>query len=53
MGELNDLHFTMDNVPWQIFRVQSVFFAAFGREGKTLPTAELAALAADLEHRLS
>ncbi|MEI8040533.1 MAG: roadblock/LC7 domain-containing protein [Verrucomicrobiota bacterium] len=53
MGELNNLHFTMDNVPWQIFRVQSVFFAAFGREGKTLPTAQLAALAADLEHRLS
>lgn len=53
MGELNNLHFTMDNVPWQIFRVQSVFFAAFGSEGKTLPTAQLAALAADLEHRLS
>jgi predicted regulator of Ras-like GTPase activity (Roadblock/LC7/MglB family) len=51
MGELNNLNFTVGNVPWKIFRVNAIFFAAFGREGEPLPTAQLAALAAELDHK--
>lgn len=51
MGELNNVNFTVGNIPWKIFRVNSIFFAAFGRAGEPLPTAQLAALAADLDHR--
>ena len=50
MGELNNLNFTVGNVPWKIFRVNAIFFAAFGRAGEPLPTAQLAALAAELDH---
>jgi predicted regulator of Ras-like GTPase activity (Roadblock/LC7/MglB family) len=51
MGELNNLHFTVGNVPWKIFRVNAIFFAAFGRAGQPLPTAQLAALAAELDRK--
>jgi predicted regulator of Ras-like GTPase activity (Roadblock/LC7/MglB family) len=51
MGELNNLNFTVGNVPWKIFRVNAIFFAAFGRAGEGLPTAKLAALAAELDHK--
>ena len=51
MGELNNLNFTVGNVPWKIFRVNAIFFAAFGRAGEALPTAQLAALAAELDHK--
>jgi predicted regulator of Ras-like GTPase activity (Roadblock/LC7/MglB family) len=51
MGELNNLNFTVGNVPWKIFRVHSIFFAAFGRAAQPLPTAQLAALAAELDHK--
>jgi predicted regulator of Ras-like GTPase activity (Roadblock/LC7/MglB family) len=51
MGELNNLNFTVGNVPWKIFRVNAIFFAAFGRSGEGLPTAQLAALAAELDHK--
>jgi predicted regulator of Ras-like GTPase activity (Roadblock/LC7/MglB family) len=51
MGELNNLNFTTGNVPWKIFRVNSVYFAAFGRAGAPLPTAQLAALAAELDRK--
>jgi len=51
MGELNNLHFTVGNVPWKIFRVKAIFFAAFGRAGEPLPTAQLAALAAELDRK--
>ena len=50
MGELNNLNFTVGNVPWKIFRVNAIFFAAFGRVGEALPTGQLAALAAELDH---
>jgi predicted regulator of Ras-like GTPase activity (Roadblock/LC7/MglB family) len=50
MGELNNLNFTVGNVPWKIFRVNAIYFAAFGREGQALPTATLAGLAAELDH---
>ena len=51
MGELNNVHFTVGNIPWKIFRVNAIFFAVFGRAGEPLPTAQLAALAAGLDHR--
>jgi predicted regulator of Ras-like GTPase activity (Roadblock/LC7/MglB family) len=51
MGELNNLNFTVGNVPWKIFRVNAIFFAAFGRVAEPLPTAELAALAAELDRK--
>ncbi len=51
MGELNNLNFTIGNIPWKIFRVNAVYFAAFGRAGEPLPTAQLAALAAELDRK--
>jgi len=51
MGDLNNLNFTVGNVPWKIFRVNAIFFAAFGRTGEPLPTAQLASLAAELDHK--
>ncbi len=51
MGELNNLNFTVGNVPWKIFRVNAIFFAAFGREGEPLPTAQLAELAGELDRK--
>jgi predicted regulator of Ras-like GTPase activity (Roadblock/LC7/MglB family) len=51
MGELNNLGFTVGNVPWKIFRVNAIFFAAFGKAGESLPTSQLAALAAELDHK--
>jgi len=51
MGELNNLSFTVGNVPWKIFRVNAIFFAAFGRAGEALPGVQLAALAGELDHR--
>jgi predicted regulator of Ras-like GTPase activity (Roadblock/LC7/MglB family) len=53
MGELNNLNFTVGNVPWKIFRVNAIFFAVFGRVGEGLPTADLTALAAELERKRS
>jgi predicted regulator of Ras-like GTPase activity (Roadblock/LC7/MglB family) len=51
MGELNNLHFTVGNVPWKIFRVNAIFFAVFGQPGRPLPTAHLAALAGELDRK--
>ena len=51
MGELNNLNFTVGNLPWKIFRVNGLFFAAFGCAGEPLPTAHLAELAAALDYR--
>jgi hypothetical protein len=51
MGELNNLNFTVGNIPWKIFRVNAIFFSAFGRVAEPLPTAELAALAAELDRK--
>jgi predicted regulator of Ras-like GTPase activity (Roadblock/LC7/MglB family) len=51
MGELNNLNFTVGNLPWKIFRVNAIFFVAFGRPGEPMPTAQLAALAAELDHK--
>jgi predicted regulator of Ras-like GTPase activity (Roadblock/LC7/MglB family) len=49
LGEVNNLCFTVGRVPWNIFRVNSAFFAAFGRANESLPTAHLAALAEELD----
>ena len=51
MGELNTLDFTVGDVPRKIFRVHAIFFAVFGGAGKSLPAAQLAALAAELDHK--
>ena len=51
MGEMNNLSFTAGNVPWKIFRVNAVYFAAFGRANETLPAAELASLASLLDRQ--
>ncbi|MEY4388247.1 MAG: hypothetical protein RLY20_3530 [Verrucomicrobiota bacterium] len=51
MGELNNLNFTVGNVPWKIFRVNGIFFAAFGTAGEPLPTAHLTELARELDYK--
>lgn len=51
LGELNNLNFTVGNVPWKIFRVNAIFFAAFGHAAQALPTAQLAALAVELDRK--
>ena len=51
MGSLNNFNFTVGNVPWRIFRVNAVYFAAFGTAGEALPSAQLAALAAELDRK--
>jgi len=51
MGALNNINFTVGNVPWKIFRVNAVYFAAFGRAGEQLPSAQLAQLAAELDRK--
>ncbi len=56
MGELSHLSFTVGGVPWAIFRVHvfrdsTIYFAAFGHAGQTLPDAPLAALAAELDRK--
>ena len=51
LGELNNLNFTVGNVPWRIFRVNTLFFAAFGHACGPLPTGELARLAAEMDRR--
>jgi predicted regulator of Ras-like GTPase activity (Roadblock/LC7/MglB family) len=53
MGALNNVSFTVGNIPWKIFRVNAVYFAAFGREGESLPTAQLAQLATQLDRKKS
>ena len=51
MGPLNNVNFTVGNVPWKIFRVNAVYFAVFGRAGEQFPSAQLAQLAADLDRK--
>ena len=51
MGALNNVSFTVGNVPWRIFRVNSVYFAAFGRAGESLPAVELTRLAGELDRK--
>ena len=51
MGALNNINFTVGSVPWKIFRVNAVYFAAFGRAGEQLPSAQLAQLAGELDRK--
>ena len=51
LGELNNLNFTVGNIPWKIFRVGSIYFAAFGRPGEAMPTGQLAGIAAELDRK--
>jgi len=51
MGELNNLKFTVGNVPWKVYRVNALYFAAFGKAGEPLPGAELSALAMELDRK--
>jgi predicted regulator of Ras-like GTPase activity (Roadblock/LC7/MglB family) len=51
MGALNNVSFTVGNVPWRIYRVNAVYLAAFGRAGESLPAADLAALAGELDRK--
>jgi predicted regulator of Ras-like GTPase activity (Roadblock/LC7/MglB family) len=51
MGALNNVSFTVGTVPWKIFRVNSIYFAAFGRAGETFPKSQLAQLAAGLDRK--
>ena len=51
MGALNNVSFTVGNIPWRIFRVNAVYLAAFGRAGERLPTAQLAILAGELDRK--
>jgi predicted regulator of Ras-like GTPase activity (Roadblock/LC7/MglB family) len=51
MGDMNNLSFTVGNVPWKIFRVNAVYFAAFGRVTEPLPGVQLASLAAELDRK--
>ena len=51
MGDMNNLSFTVGNIPWKIFRVNAVYFAAFGRANETLPGVQLAALAVELDRK--
>jgi predicted regulator of Ras-like GTPase activity (Roadblock/LC7/MglB family) len=51
MGALGNLDFTVGGVPWKIFRVNTVYFAVFGRAGEQLPDAQLVVLAAELDRK--
>ena len=51
MGDLNNVSFTVGNVPWKIFRVNAIFFAAFGTAGQPMPTVQLASLAGELDRK--
>jgi predicted regulator of Ras-like GTPase activity (Roadblock/LC7/MglB family) len=53
MGSLNNVSFTVGNVPWRIIRVNAVYLAAFGRAGVSLPSAELTELAEELDRKKS
>jgi len=51
IGELSHLEFVAQNVPWKIFRLHGVLFAAFGCAGGTLPTPQLAAIAGEFDRK--
>lgn len=51
LGDLNNLNFTVGNVPWKIYRVGAIYFAVFGRPGEPLPTNQLVGIAAELDRK--
>jgi predicted regulator of Ras-like GTPase activity (Roadblock/LC7/MglB family) len=53
LGELNNVGFTVGDVPWKIFRVNAIFFAVFGIAGQRMPSAEIASLARELDRKVN
>jgi predicted regulator of Ras-like GTPase activity (Roadblock/LC7/MglB family) len=51
MGDLKELTFTVGNTQWKIYKVGSIFFAAFGKSDELLPVKELTTLAAELDRK--
>jgi predicted regulator of Ras-like GTPase activity (Roadblock/LC7/MglB family) len=51
MGALNNVSFTVGNIPWRIYRVNAVYLAAFGRAGEALPAVQLVSLAGELDRK--
>jgi predicted regulator of Ras-like GTPase activity (Roadblock/LC7/MglB family) len=51
VGELSQLEFRANSIPWQIFRLNGVLFATFGLAGRTLPASQLAALASEFDRK--
>ncbi|MFO1513280.1 MAG: roadblock/LC7 domain-containing protein [Verrucomicrobiota bacterium] len=51
VGQMSHLEFAADSIPWHIFRLNGVLFAAFGLAGGSLPVAELATLAKELDRK--
>ena len=51
VGELSHLEFAADSIPWHIFSLHGVLFAAFGQAGGSLPIPELATLANELDRK--
>jgi predicted regulator of Ras-like GTPase activity (Roadblock/LC7/MglB family) len=51
MGDLKELTFTVGNTQWKIYKVGSIFFAAFGKSDEQLPVKELTSLAAELDRK--
>jgi len=49
VGELSQMEFTAQGIPWKIFRLHGVLFAAFGCVDGVLPIPELAAIAGEFE----
>ncbi len=51
VGELSHLEFAADGIPWHIFRLNGILFAAFGLAGGSLPLPELTTLAKELDRK--
>jgi len=49
VGELSRLEFWANDIHWLVFNLNSVLLATFGQAGGSLPAAELAALAKELD----
>lgn len=51
LGELSQLDFIAQGVPWKIFRLHGVLFAAFGPAGGMLPHPQLASIAGEFDRK--
>jgi len=47
-GDLNTMTMMFDKVPWQVSKLGKIYFAAVGRAGEPLPTAQLAVICGEL-----
>jgi predicted regulator of Ras-like GTPase activity (Roadblock/LC7/MglB family) len=48
LGEMSTVSWVVDNIPWQLCKAGSLYFAVLGRPGETLPAAPLNKLAAEI-----